>query len=108
MAVFEVGKPAHQRAIQVDDDDREAVPVGASRLLTHRVFELLQALLPRQPIARLEVVAEEVKAAGLLHVHELGFLGMQLQAAASVQRCTIASACSASSAVRHRMTKSSA
>ena len=79
-AMFAVRKPAAENSIEVLDDDRQAVPVRPARLLTHRVFELPQALLPRQPIAPLEVIAEEVKAPGVLQVHEVCFLGMQPQA----------------------------
>jgi hypothetical protein len=78
--VLEVFKPAAEESIQVVDNDREALPVDASRFLTHRVFELLQAFLPRQLVAPLEVIAEKVKAARVLHIHEMRFLGMQPQA----------------------------
>ncbi len=65
-AVFEIFKPAAQGSIEVVDDDREAVPVGASGFLTHRVFELLQTFLARQTKVALEVIAEKVKSTGLL------------------------------------------
>ena len=80
VAVFEVRKPATERAVDVVDDDREAVPVRATRLLSHRSFEFRQALPTRTPIRPREVIAEKFKAARLLHIHEMGFLGMQLHA----------------------------
>ena len=77
VTVLEVAKPARERAVDVRDDDREAVPVGAAGLRAHRVFEFQQALRARPAAVALEVVAEKVKAAGLLHIHEMRFLGMQ-------------------------------
>ena len=80
VAVLKVRKPADERAIDVRDDDREAVPAGAARLLPHRVFEFHQTLRPWPAMPAFEVVSEEVKATGALHIHEMRFLGVQLQA----------------------------
>ena len=66
MAVFEVLKPAPQRAVDVFDDHLQALAVGASRLGPNRVLELLQALLPRPLHASLEVIAQKVKASRLV------------------------------------------
>ena len=51
--------------------------MGAGGFLPHRVPELPQALLTWPAVVTLKVIPEEVKASGLLHVHEMRFLGMQ-------------------------------
>src|SRR5438128_9545992 len=57
-AVFEISKPAHQRAVHVGDDDRQAVTVVPSRLAADRVVQLVPALLPRPVFAAAaEVIA---------------------------------------------------
>ena len=63
VAVFEILQPAPERAVDVVDDDREAVPVRAPRFLTHRVFELLATLLTHPPMVALEMIAKKIKAA---------------------------------------------
>lgn len=78
VAVLKVRKPADERAIDVRNNDREAIPARATRLLSHGVLEFLQALRARPPMPAFEVVPEEVKTAGVLRVHEMRFLGMQL------------------------------
>ncbi len=64
MAVFEVLKPASRRAIHVGDDYLQTLPVGAFRLGSNRVFELLQTLSPRPSLPSLEVVSQKVEAPG--------------------------------------------
>ena len=50
VTLFEIFKPAPQCAIDVFDDNLQAMTVGASRLGTNRVFELPETLLPRPTI----------------------------------------------------------
>ena len=61
-AVFEVFKPAPQRPVHVCDDLGHALPGGSLGLRPDRVPEFLAALGSRPAFARLEVVAEKVKA----------------------------------------------
>src|SRR5437667_12205718 len=49
VTMAKISKPSLQRPVQRPDDPRQAVPVGATRLRSEGVFELVQALLPRQP-----------------------------------------------------------
>src|SRR5260370_37743765 len=62
VAVLEVFKPAPQRPVHVRDDLGHAVPGGPFGLRPDRVPEFLTAFAARPSLARLEVVAEEVKA----------------------------------------------
>src|SRR5438093_1393540 len=80
VAMFEVRKPPTECAVDVGDDDCEALPVRAARLLTDRVFEFHQALPPWPAVVTFEVIAEKIKPARVLQIHELRFRGMQPQA----------------------------
>src|SRR5437870_2181777 len=77
--MFEVFKPAPQRAIDVSDDYLQAVALGASRLGTNRVFELPETLLPRPLHPSLEVITQKVKTAALGGIHNPRFNRMQPQ-----------------------------
>src|SRR5437870_3882403 len=61
-AMSEVPKPSVQRRIQPPDDRHQTVPVGAVRFRTNRLFDLVQALLPRQPKPTAKGVTQKVKA----------------------------------------------
>src|SRR5258707_15042016 len=61
-AMSEVPKPSLQRRVQPPDDRHQAVPVGAVRLRTNRLFDLSQALLPRQPKPAAKLVAQKGEA----------------------------------------------
>ncbi len=77
MAMFEVAKPASQRPIHIGDDLRKAQSVGALGEVPEPVFELTQAFLTRPTIAALEMIAQEVKAASLGGVHDMGLIRMK-------------------------------
>src|SRR2546426_197349 len=79
MTMFEILKPAPQRAIDVGDDLLQAMALSASRLGPHRVFELPETLLPRPLHPPLEVIAQKVKAATLGGIHNPRFNRMQPQ-----------------------------
>ena len=57
--VLEVTEPATQRLIETGDNHRQARSVGAFRFRANRVFEFLQALLPREATMLHESVAQE-------------------------------------------------
>src|SRR5262245_5787951 len=69
-AVLKVLKPAFQRPIDIQDDDRQAKAIVPSRLLTNRVFEFPQTLASRPALARFEVISQKIKAAGLRGIHD--------------------------------------
>src|SRR5438445_354860 len=77
--MFEVFKPAPQRAIDVSDDYLQAVALGASRLGTNRVFELAETLLPRQLHPSLEVLTRKAKTAALVGFPNPVFNRMRLR-----------------------------
>src|SRR5439155_16833180 len=79
MTMFEILKPAPQRAIDVLDDHPQTMALGASRLGTNRVFKLPETLLPRPLQAPLEVIPQKVKAATLSGIHHPCFHRMQPQ-----------------------------
>src|SRR5207247_3604234 len=79
MTMFEILKPAPQRAIGVGNDLLQAMALSASRLGPNRVFELPETLLPRPLHSSLEVISQKVKAATFGGVHNPCFHRMQLQ-----------------------------
>src|SRR5882672_1293209 len=78
MAVLEVLEPSSQGAVHVRDDHGKALSRGSFGLGADRILELRQALLARPATARLEVIAEEVKAV-FLRVHQPRLGRMQRQ-----------------------------
>ena len=62
VAVFEVFKPAPERAIHVSDDLGHALPGGSLGLRPDRVPEFLAAFAARPVFTSLEVIAEKIKA----------------------------------------------
>ena len=54
--------------------------VATGRQFPNLVLELVHRLLSRPAETPLEVIAEEIEAAGFAGVHDSGFLGMQGQA----------------------------
>src|SRR5437660_8641854 len=54
-------KPSLQRRVQLPDDPRQAVAVGAACLCSDAVLQLGQALLPRQSKIATERVAQKVE-----------------------------------------------
>src|SRR3989449_2636512 len=79
VAMFEILKPAHKRAIDVRDDYPQAMSVSALGLDSNRVFKLFQALLPWPFHAPFEVVSQKVKAATLRGAHDPGLDRVQRQ-----------------------------
>ena len=108
VGVFEILKPASQRAVDIGYDHGQAAAVRSSCLRPNRVLELLQTLLTRETTAFHESIAQEVKTLGF-GVHDLGFCRMQRQALTGrPQSRTDSNARSASSRLRHWITRSSA
>ena len=69
--VFEVFKPAAQRAVHVRDDRLQALAVGPFCLPANGVLELRQALLPRKAAMLEEAITKELEA---LSVHVDDFM----------------------------------
>src|SRR5208337_2615379 len=69
-AMLEILKPAAQGPVQIRDDGRQALPVGAPGLGPDRVFQLSQALLPGPTFAPLKMIAQKVEAACLRSVDD--------------------------------------
>ncbi len=78
--VLEIPKPASQDTVDVRDNTGQAMAVGAVRLRSHGVPQLIQTLLPRPVVdATLgprEVIAQEVESSGFALVHDARFLGV--------------------------------
>src|ERR1022692_2874732 len=79
LAMSKESKPSLQRRIQRPDDPRQAVPVGTACLRSDGVFQLVQALRPRQSKITSERVAQEGEALRP-RVHDLCLGRMQRQA----------------------------
>src|SRR5215469_11575649 len=79
MTVLEVPQPAAQGPVQVRDDGRQTLSLGAPRLGTDRLFELLQALRAWPAIAALKGIAQKVKAARLRSVEDTRLRRVQSQ-----------------------------
>src|SRR5579871_4165222 len=59
--VLEVREPAHERLVQIGDDNSQTCSIRPFRFLPHGVLQLLQAFLPRTTTVASEVVAQESK-----------------------------------------------
>src|SRR5215469_7172424 len=79
MTVWEVPQPAAQGPVPVRDDGRQTLSLGAPRLGTDRLFELLQALRAWPAIAALKGIAQKVKAARLPSVEDTRLRRVQSQ-----------------------------
>jgi len=90
-------------------DEREAVAARTLRLGPDRVLERAQAFLAHGTLAGFEPIAEELETLSRLPaVADTRLLGMQRKAVLAHPSRTASRAASASSRVRHRITKSSA
>ena len=109
MGVLEVAEPSPQRRVEVRDDAREAVAARPFRLVPEAVLELVQALLAHVALTGFEPVAEEVETLSRLPaVADMRLLGVQREAVVVHPGAHGFEGGCASSAVRHRITKSSA
>src|ERR1700733_801931 len=66
MGVLEVAEPACERAIEIGNDDLQALPSGPPRLIANRLFQLVEALLSHLTAAAFEPIAEELKSVPFL------------------------------------------
>ncbi len=77
--VLEVLKPPYTRPIDSRNDDLQTVAMRPRGLGPDRVFELLEALIPRPTLATLKVIAQEVEPFPV-RIHDPGLDRMQGQA----------------------------
>jgi hypothetical protein len=109
VAMFVVFEPSPKGTIDLFDDHCQAMAITAPSLGADGVFELLETLLSRPAGASLKVVPEEVKSLpGGSGIYHLRLSGCRVSPLSRVSLCTIMRAFSASSRLRHRITKSSA
>ena len=107
--VFEVTEPSPQHRVELADDPAQAYAPAPSRLGAHLVLERLQAFLAHEPMPGLEPIAKEVEPLTRLQaVPDPRLVRMQREAVVRDPRLDLAQCGFASSAVRHKITKSSA
>ena len=70
VAVFEISKPAGERAIDVLDDVFHSAGSKPWSLVAQGFFELVQALLSRPSIALFKMISEKVESTSVLFVDE--------------------------------------
>src|SRR5919198_5515710 len=83
VAMFEIFKPASQRAVHILNSNLQGAPVRAPGFPANGVPQLLNALGARPSIAPLKVIAQKVEATSDGRIHEASLLRMQGQSVCS-------------------------